>query len=140
MVDHLRHGTRNSYGRTSRWSSRILSVALVQLVTADVVRAACDISLLQSTISFLPFVMDTRIGPTGNRLSNEQIRVLALARARLRDPSILILDEAMNGKLLVLDEELRRRSLSYMMSPRLHKMITSTSWTMAVLSKKAPVI
>ncbi|KZL63480.1 abc transporter, partial [Colletotrichum incanum] len=84
------------------------NIALDQLATADVARAACDMSLLQSTIRTLSFKMSTKIDPTGHRLSGGQTQIPALARARLRDPPILMLDEVTSGldqesKLLVLE-------------------------------------
>ncbi|KAJ0166031.1 Alpha-factor-transporting ATPase [Colletotrichum tanaceti] len=84
------------------------NITLDQQVTMDDVKAACDMSLLQSTLTSLPFGIETRIGPAGHRLSGGQMQRLALARARLRDPPILILDEITSGldqegKLLVMD-------------------------------------
>ncbi|KAK2017243.1 ABC transporter [Colletotrichum eremochloae] len=73
------------------------NVALDQSVTTDSVRAACDMSLLQSTISSLPCGVYTKIGPSGHGLSGGQIQRLALARARLRDSPVLILDEVTSG-------------------------------------------
>lgn len=47
-----------------------------------------------SFITDLPEGLDTVIGPGGNRLSGGQRQRIALARAIIRDPSIMILDEA----------------------------------------------
>ncbi|KAI5857410.1 P-loop containing nucleoside triphosphate hydrolase protein [Durotheca rogersii] len=63
---------------------------------ADIM-AACETALLQSTIASLPNGLDTYVGAGGHNLSGGQKQRLALARARLRDPPILILDEITSG-------------------------------------------
>lgn len=66
-------------------------------VTRDDVQAACDMAMLQSTIVGLPDGLDTNVGLGGYNLSGGQKQRLALARARLRDPPVLILDEVTSG-------------------------------------------
>ncbi|KAI0538698.1 P-loop containing nucleoside triphosphate hydrolase protein [Xylaria digitata] len=61
------------------------------------VKAACETALLQSTISSLPHGMNTNVGSGGHNLSGGQKQRLALARAKLRDPPILVLDEVTSG-------------------------------------------
>lgn len=65
--------------------------------SVEEVRAACETALLQSTISGLPHGMDTNVGAGGHNLSGGQKQRLALARAKLRDPPVLILDEVTSG-------------------------------------------
>lgn len=66
-------------------------------VTREEVRAACDMAMLQSTIADLPDGLDTNVGMGGYSLSGGQKQRLALARARLRNPPVLILDEVTSG-------------------------------------------
>ncbi|KAK3292871.1 P-loop containing nucleoside triphosphate hydrolase protein [Chaetomium fimeti] len=68
-----------------------------ETVSPDAVRSACSMALLQSTIAGLPDGVSTTIGPGGYSLSGGQKQRLALARAKLRDPPVLILDEITTG-------------------------------------------
>ncbi|RGP71611.1 ABC transporter b family member 6 [Fusarium longipes] len=65
--------------------------------TRSEVMSACDTALLQSTLATLPEGLDTNVGADGYNLSGGQKQRLALARARLRDPPVLILDEITSG-------------------------------------------
>lgn len=65
--------------------------------TSTEVLLACYSAMLQSTLLNLPDGLDTVVGSEGHNLSGGQKQRLALARARLRDPPVLVLDEVTSG-------------------------------------------
>ncbi|POR33822.1 Alpha-factor-transporting ATPase [Tolypocladium paradoxum] len=71
--------------------------ATPEKATPEEVLEACQVALLQSTLANLPNGLDTHVGAGGHGLSGGQRQKIALARARLRNPTVLILDEIASG-------------------------------------------
>ncbi|MCB1333251.1 MAG: ABC transporter ATP-binding protein [Roseivivax sp.] len=70
-------------------------------------RHVCDLVEILDDIEALPDGFDTRIGPAGQNFSGGQRQRIGLARALLRAPDFLILDEAMSA--IEPDREMRIR-------------------------------
>ena len=58
------------------------------------VRAACRAAYLEHVVDALPDGLDTVVGERGHRLSGGEKQRMAIARVILKDPRILVLDEA----------------------------------------------
>ena len=85
--------------------------------TKEQLRAACEAANIADFIDGLPSGLDTIVGERGYRLSGGEKQRMAIARVVLKDPRILVLDEA-TSHLDSASEALVRDALSRVMAGR----------------------
>jgi ATP-binding cassette subfamily B protein len=85
--------------------------------TDEEMRAACEAANISEFIESLGDGYDTVVGERGYRLSGGEKQRIAIARVILKDPSILVLDEA-TSHLDTRSEALIQDALEYLMEGR----------------------
>ncbi len=85
--------------------------------TAADIEGACRLAQIQDVVAALPQGLDTIVGERGYKLSGGEKQRLALARVILRDPQLLILDEA-TSSLDSRSEALIRDALEVLLAGR----------------------
>ena len=100
----------------------------------DEIEAAAKKAYAHDFIAKLPYGYQTSIGEMGSRLSGGQRQRIALARAILRDPSLLILDEATSAADLE-SEALIHKALSDFTKHRTTFIITHRLSTLEICNR-----
>jgi ABC-type multidrug transport system fused ATPase/permease subunit len=98
------------------------------------VKAAADKAFIHEFVMSLPHGYETKIGEAGAKLSGGQRQRIALARAILRDPSILILDEFTSASDAE-NEALIHRALKEFMRNRTTLVITHRLNTLEIADR-----
>ena len=99
--------------------------------TDEQVRLAARLASADGFISEMPEGYDTVVGERGFSLSGGQRQRIALARAVLRDPRVLILDDAMSSVDAATEQEIRE-SLATVMAGRTTIIIAHRPATLAL--------
>ena len=112
--------------------------------TEDDIIAAAKQAHAHEFICELPQGYDTKVGDRGIRLSGGQRQRLALARAIIRNPKILILDEATNS-LDTISESLIQETLKTLIHDRTtiiiaHRLSTVTQADQIIVLEKGQVV
>ena len=100
------------------------------LATDNEIYRVCEIANIKSYIDDLPLKLDTFLGERGVLMSGGQRQRLALARALIRKPEILILDEA-TSSLDLKSEELINKSL---------KLLSKQGMTIIIVAHKSIIL
>lgn len=100
--------------------------------SGEQIQQAADRAFVSQFVGQLPEGLETRVGERGSRLSGGQRQRIALARAMLRNPDVLILDEATSA-VDAQSEQLFFQSLESFVAGRITFLITH-SMTLSLLN------
>jgi len=103
-------------------------------VDEAILAKAIQMSGLDLTLRQMGQGMDTQVGENGMRLSGGQRQAIALARAFLRDPRILIFDEPTTGMDQMLEQKVRQ-SLQEFLVNRTFIMITHRTSLLSLVDR-----
>jgi ABC-type bacteriocin/lantibiotic exporter with double-glycine peptidase domain len=78
-------------------------------VPQDEIERACELACLDDVVASLPMGFDTMLADGGSSLSGGQRQRLSLARALVRQPSVLILDEATSALDVVTERRVQNQ-------------------------------
>ncbi len=84
---------------------------------SNAVKQAIELAQLDQFIANLPAGLDTHIGERGFRISGGERQRLAIARSLLKDPPIMILDEA-TSSVDAISESLIKQALRHLLAKR----------------------
>ncbi|XP_072585176.1 antigen peptide transporter 1 [Vulpes vulpes] len=123
------------FGRSFREN---IAYGLVQKPTMEEVIAAAMASGAHSFISELPQGYDTEVGEAGSQLSGGQRQAVALARALIRKPRVLILDDATSA--LDANSQLRVKQLLYKSPERRFRSVLLITHCLSLLEQADQIL
>uniref|UniRef100_A0A8C0RKE1 Proteasome 20S subunit beta 8 n=1 Tax=Canis lupus familiaris TaxID=9615 RepID=A0A8C0RKE1_CANLF len=123
------------FGRSFREN---IAYGLVQKPTMEEVIAAAMVSGAHSFISELPQGYDTEVGEAGSQLSGGQRQAVALARALIRKPRVLILDDATSA--LDANSQLRVKQLLYKSPERRFRSVLLITHCLSLLEQADQIL
>ena len=135
-LPELRHAVAMVFEDTVIFNATVrhnLAMARPHATTAEIVRAA-ELAQADRFVRALPDGYDTVIGEDGVGLSGGQRQRLSIARAILRDPRVLILDDATSAVDPQTDQEIRA-SLAEVMRDRTTIIIAHRLETLALAER-----
>ncbi|XP_012660294.1 antigen peptide transporter 1 isoform X1 [Otolemur garnettii] len=115
-----------------------IAYGLTQKPTMEEIKAAAMESGAHSFISRLPQGYETEAGEAGSQLSGGQRQAVALARALIRKPCVLILDDATSA--LDADSQLRVEQLLYESPKRGSRSVLLITQNLSLVEKAAQVL
>jgi ATP-binding cassette subfamily B protein len=137
-LDQLRHEVSVVFQETFLFSATVGANIRVgdPLATDDQVRSAARLARAHDFICEMPQRYDTVVGERGATLSGGQRQRVSLARGVVRDPRVLILDDATSSVDAVVESEIQE-ALRQVMSGRTTVIVAHRTSTLALVDNVA---